>query len=143
LNSSESTEFSPAYVAVLHDLVTAYHDKLSEVLSPAEVEKFRVATADRILSNLDLKSAGQAQVMQTVAKLLSDWGLTLKVEEELGQLRCSIDCPYAHTVHPLYATPTFCPISTLVLGAVRSKEPKARLASIQLTDEGTEFRIEP
>jgi hypothetical protein len=33
-------------------------------------------------------------------------------------------------------------LSHLYLGATRSKEPKARLATIQLTDERTEFRIE-
>jgi len=141
-NSIGTEKFPRGYVAALHDLITAYHDKLSEVLPPAEVERFRAATADRIMKNLTLKDDTRGHAMGQVSQLLAEWSLTLHTENNLGRLQCKIDCPYAHIVHPLYATPTFCPISTLVLGAARSTEPEAKLASRQLTDEGTEFIIE-
>jgi len=53
--SNDIDRFPRGYVAALHDLVTAYHDKLSEVLPPAEVERFRAATADRIMKNMTMK----------------------------------------------------------------------------------------
>jgi hypothetical protein len=138
---ADSERFPRGYVAVLHDMVTAYHDKLSEVLPQAEVDQFRASIADRIMRNL--VSKGDERWHEKVSELLEVWGLKLNTESKLGQLQCKIDCPYAHIVHPLYANPTFCPISTLVLGAARSAQPKAKLTSIELTDEGTEFIIEP
>jgi len=55
-----AANFSPEYVAVLHDLATAYHDKLSELLRASGVEAFRVLTADKILRNLRPKYADDA-----------------------------------------------------------------------------------
>ena len=82
----ESKEFPRGYVAALHDMVTAYHDKLSEVLPPAEAERFRAATADRIMKNLTLKDDTKGHAMGQVSEVLAEWGLTLQTKNNLGQL---------------------------------------------------------
>src|SRR3989304_1729323 len=76
-NSIGTEKFPRGYVAALHDLVTADHDKLSEVLPPAEVERFRAATADRIMKNLTMKENEKGHAMEQVSGLLAEWGLTL------------------------------------------------------------------
>jgi len=96
--SKDSEMFPRGYVAVLHDMVAAYHDKLAEFIPPAELERFRASVAERIVKNLTWKD--DEKWHEKVTELLADWGFTVKTENKFGGLQCKIDCPYAHIVHP-------------------------------------------
>lgn len=131
------------YVAYLHDLVSAYHEKLSEILSPNVAETFRGAAVDRIVKQLGLPQelirSDYHQVIKSVAK---DLGQQIEVTQIGNELVCEMICRYAHDVHPvLVSEKPQCPLASLVVGMARVKNPNARMVSNGLTGDGVKFRM--
>lgn len=139
-------EVTLEYVVLLHDLISAYHEKLSEVLSPTVAETFRGGAVDRIVSKLGLTKdkdgdSGNA-AEKNVVETLRRWGTGIQIVEVGDQLICDISCPVARDVHPLLSSShPQCPLATLVVGLVRSQMPHARIESSLLTENGVKFRI--
>jgi hypothetical protein len=101
--------------------------------------------ADAIADNLNLKNLDEIQVVKRLGQMLAEYGFKLQVEYfPLRHLvDCKIDCPLAHKVHRSLSKPTFCPTSTVVLGALRLLHPNASFGVMALSDEGSQFTIKP
>jgi len=136
-----STELN-TYLAFLHDVIAAYHERLSETTSPKVASLFLASIADKESRNLGLDK--EANPKKNVERLLENLGMKYE-SVKIGETTVDkLVCPFANVVHQrISATHPICPISVLALAAERIPGKRMVIASNQLTDTGAEYTIAP
>jgi hypothetical protein len=130
------------YIAFLHDVVSAYHERLSEVTSAQVATEFLANIADKEVRYLKLDK--QADRGFVIDSLLNRMGIHYKLEKTGEMTTISLSCPYASTVHPrINSTHPICPISILALGAERINDTRLIVTQNHLTRSGAEYTIAP
>jgi hypothetical protein len=126
------------YVAALHDVVAAYHQRLSEVTSPRVASQFLANVADMSMKYVE----GEGVAMDAVKKRLTELGANLRMRTVNEGIECEIECPFASKVHPqIMSKIPVCPITVAVLGAVRTKQNGALPSKLELNEKGTHMTI--
>jgi hypothetical protein len=132
-NSDLSSEHI-LYLAALHDVVAAYHQRLSEVTSPRVANQFLANVADMSMKYVQ----SQDSVMNAVEERIRALGANLNVRETGEGIECDIECPFASKVHPrIMSKAPICPFAVAVLGAVRTKQSGALATKLELNEKGT------
>jgi hypothetical protein len=91
------------YLAFLHDVISAYHERLSEVTSPQVARELLANLADKEVRYLKLNE--QADPSLAVESFLKKMGMDHKVEKKGEVTTVSLACPNACTVHPRITSP--------------------------------------
>jgi len=129
------------YVAFLHDVIAAYHARLSEVTSPRVADHVLASMADKEAGYLGLDKIESPT--QHVENFLRKLGMKFQTSKAGEQTTTKLDCPYASVIHPrLGSAHPICPACIMVLGAERMKDRKL-LVSCKLTPTGSEYTIGP
>jgi len=140
--SSLSPELS-LYIAALHDIISAYHTRLSSVASPKVANQFLANIADMAMHYLGYDK-NPAAAMEKVKELMAKLGMEFTTVKVGGGFDCRIGCPFAEKVHPhLAAQYQICPTTLLVLGAIRLEDKNALPTKVTLTETGTVASIRP
>jgi hypothetical protein len=143
---SDGLELSPElslYLAALHDIISAYHQRLSEVTSPQVANQFLGNISDIAMRHLGFdKDKDSAE--ENARKMMATLGMKLETVKTGQNIDCKIECPFAEKVHPLLVSKNpICPITILVLGAVRLTDRGALATQITLNEKGTDAIIGP
>jgi len=105
-------------MAALHDIIAAYHERLSQVTSPQVANQFLATMSDLAMHHLGFDK--QDDPMENAKKLMAMFGMKLTTVTVNDQAEFKIECPFAERVHPLIVSKNpVCPITILVLGAMR------------------------
>lgn len=130
------------YLAFLHDVISVYHERLSEVTSPQVARELLANLADKEVRYLKLNE--QADPGLEVESFLKKMGMDHKVEKKGEVTTVSLACPNACTVHPRISSPhPICPISIFALGAQRISNNHLLIMQNHLTTTGAEYTIAP
>jgi len=131
-------EVPDEYLAFMHDLISAYHQKLTETLSPKVAETFRDIASDSIVKKLGI----EAEQKNTLSDILSKWGIKSQVVTIGDDVQCHLECPYATIVHPLLtAEHPICPLSFMTLGVVRLRAPASQMIVNGINSDGAQLTV--
>lgn len=131
------------YLAALHDIISAYHQRLAEVTSPQVANQFLGNISDIAMSHLGLDKDKDSEI-ESARKMMAKLGMKLEMVKVGENTACKIECPFASKVHPLIVSKNpICPITILVLGAVRMTQGGVLITRMTLTDKGTDATIHP
>jgi hypothetical protein len=87
---------------------------------------------------------GKDSTITNAKKMMAKLGMKLEMVEVGQSTDCKIECPFASKVHPLIVSKNpICPITILVLGAVRMTQGGVLATRITLTEKGTDAIISP
>jgi len=131
------------YIAILHDIIAAYHERLSQAASPDVAAHFLATIADKQVRYLGLdKDSDPKKALETFLQNIGMKHQTFKIGDYKTVTR--LECPYANVVHPrITAAHPICPISVLALATERITNKKLLIASNHLTPTGAEYTIAP
>ena len=139
------TEIAPEledYLAALHEIVAAYHQRLTEVTSSKVANQLLANISDMVTKRL---SSGEepGMGMRVVKDLMGKLGLELETVNVGDYVICKVSCPFASKIHPHLTTPNpVCPISILVLGAMRQTNKTQQITKTTFTETGSEFEVQ-
>jgi hypothetical protein len=129
-------------MAALHDIIAAYHNRLAEVTSPQVATAFLANMSDLAMKHLGFDK-GDKTPLENTKSLLESLGMKLEIVKVGEELDFDLQCPFAKQVHPLIASKSpICPVTILILGAVRVKDRNSIPSSIRLNETGTHSVIE-
>jgi hypothetical protein len=114
------------YLAFLHDVISAYHERLSEVTSPQVARELLANLADKEVRYLKLNE--QADPSLAVESFLKKMGMDHKVEKKGEVTTVSLACPNACTVHPRITSPNLSNINTRPRCTKNQQQPPAHHA---------------
>jgi hypothetical protein len=131
-----------SYIGFLHDVIAAYHERLSLAASPKVAGQFLVSIADKEIRALGLdKGADPKQMLDSMLRNLGMKYQTFKVGD---QVVSKLECPHATAVHPrISAMHPICPVSILALGTERIRNKTMVIASNHLTRNGAQYTVAP
>jgi hypothetical protein len=136
-----STELA-TYVGFLHDVIAAYHERLTEATSPQIAAHFLTFIADKEIRHLKLDNDPNPK--KTIEYIIQSMGMKYQSIRVGEQTVSKLDCPYASVVHPrMSATNPICPVAILNLAAERVTNKRITMTKNQLTLEGAEYTLAP
>jgi len=139
-DQSEASDALGKYIATLHDLTGAYHERLIEVTSPQVAAQLLRNLADKAVQRFEIDRE-KPQPMKQAKELISSLGIDLRITQVGSSLVLDVSCPFAQTVHRLLNIKPVCPIGLLVLGTMRIAERDATISSCQFSDRGLHCTI--
>ena len=90
----------------------------------------------------DLMSSDIDAIGGEVSPLLGSYGYSLERKRAGGRVESTLYCPHAGKIHPQLASgAAFCPMSQLVLGAIRKRHKRSVLQRSRLDKDGSSFVI--
>ena len=141
MSSVVSPELSE-YLAFLHDVIAAYHERLSEATSPEVARQVMAGIADKEARYLGINRDANPQ--DFVSKFIERIGMRYRTFKVGDQDVNELECPYASIVHPrIRVSYPVCPVSILALGAARLANRNLLIASNHLTKTGAKYTIAP
>jgi hypothetical protein len=130
------------YIAFLHDVISAYHQRLSDAASPKVAAQFLASIADKEMRYLGLDK--DANPKEKLENMLQNMGMKYQTFRVGEQIVNKLECPFANVVHPrINSTNPICPVSILALGTERVGRKPMVIASNHLTRDGAEYKISP
>jgi hypothetical protein len=144
-SGDETSDLSPplqTYLAALHDIISAYHQRLTEITSPQVANQFLGNMSDLAMKHLGF-DIGKSTPIESAQILMGNLGMKLDIVKVGDKFDCKLECPFAKQVHPHLASEhSICPVTILVLGALRVNERHLIPTKISLTETGTRTVIE-
>ena len=142
MESKQSVEIPLEYLVSIHKMLNQSFEKMREMLGESVALMFFA-----MASEYDpLKGEGSADLEVVGGKLssmLGKFGYSLQQRADGKKVEYRLYCPHAAKVHPqLGDGAIFCPMSQLVLGAVRKRHGRSVLAQSGLDGDGSSFLIE-
>jgi hypothetical protein len=102
-------------------------------------DEFMMNTAAQVVKNLIGESSDPIEEIQNI---IGKYGYQIDETHENDHSSWTIKCPFAQKVHPkLSLDDAICPISLLILGAVRLQQQNSTMSQHALDEEGSQFEI--
>lgn len=128
-----------AYHMLTHTLITTFHRRLMDITTRHFADEFMMNTAAQGVKGLINDSANPIEVIQNI---IEKYGYQIKETHVDDHSSWTIKCPFAQKVHPkLSSSDAICPISLLILGAVRLQQQNSIMSQHALDLEGSQFEI--
>ena len=128
-----------AYHMLTHTLITTFHRRLMDITTRRFADEFMMNTAAQVVKDLIDDSTNPIDEIQNIIK---KYGYQIKEAHEDDHSSWTIKCPFAEKVHPkLSLNYVICPISLLILGAVRLQQQNSIMLQHALDPKGSQFEI--
>jgi len=128
-----------AYHMLTHTLITTFHRRLMDITTRRFADEFMMNTAAQVVKGLIDDSPNPIDEIQNIIK---KYGYQIKEAHEDDHSSWTIKCPFAEKVHPkLSLNDAICPISLLILGAVRLQQQNSIMLQHSLDPDGSQFEI--
>ena len=128
-----------AYHMLTHTLITTFHQRLMGITTRRFADEFIMDTAAQVVKNL---VGGSSNPVEDIRKIIEKYGYQIKESSEDDHASWTIKCPFAQKVHPnLTLSEAICPISLLILGAVRLQQQNSVMQERSLDPDGSQFEI--
>jgi len=128
-----------AYHMLTHTLITIFHRRLMDVTSKRFADEFMLNSAAQVVKTVTNDSS---KPIEAIRGLIENYGYQVNEDHENDHSRWIIKCPFAQRVHPnLSPTDAICPMSLLILGAVRLQQQNSIMTESSLEPDGSEFMI--
>jgi len=128
-----------AYHMLTHTLITTFHQRLMGITTRRFADEFMMDTAAQVVKNLVGSSSNPIEDMR---KIIEKYGYQINESSEDDHSSWTIKCPFAQKVHPnLTLKDAICPISLLILGAVRLQQQNSVVRDRALDADGSQFEI--
>jgi hypothetical protein len=128
-----------AYHMLTHTLITTFHRRLMDITTRRFADEFIMNTAAQVVKNLIGDSTSPIEETQ---KIIEKYGYQINETHENDHSSWTIRCPFAQKVHPkLSLHDAICPISLLILGAIRLQQQNTIMTQHVLETEGSQFEI--
>ena len=127
------------YLITTHVLLNAAYEKLKEALGEEAALTFFSLSSDSV----PWEGMEEKPTLESLEATMKDYGYSLENTERGDRLRFRLYCPHASKIHPnLQPEASFCPMSQVVLGAVRKQYPFSTLVKGNLNTDGSSFEIQ-
>ena len=128
-----------AYHMLTHTLITTFHRRLMDITTKRFADEFMMNTAAQVVKNLIGESSKPIEEIQNI---IENYGYQIDESHEDEHSRWIVKCPFAQKVHPkLSLNDAICPISLLILGAVRLQQQNSTMLQHALDADGSQFEI--
>ena len=128
-----------AYHMLTHTLITTFHRRLMDITTRRFADEFMMNTAAQVVRNLIGDSSNPIDEIQ---KIIEKYGYQINETHHDEHSSWTIKCPFAQKVHPkLSLNDAICPISLLILGAIRLQQQNSTMQQHALDPEGSQFEI--
>ena len=128
-----------AYHMLTHTLITTFHRRLMDITTRRFADEFMMNTAAQVVNGLIDESANPIEETQNIIK---KYGYQITETHQDDHSSWTIKCPFAQKVHPkLSLNDAICPISLLILGAIRLQQQNSIISQHALDPEGSQFEI--
>ena len=137
--SSSSKLYLLAYHMLTHTLITTFHRRLMDITTKRFADEFMLGTAAQVVKTV---TGDSSEPMEAIRRIIEKYGYRINEAHEDDHSSWSIKCPFAQRVHPnLSASDAICPISLLILGAVRLQKQNSFMMERSLDTDGSQFII--
>jgi len=128
-----------AYHMLTHTLITTFHQRLMGITTRRFADEFIMDTAAQVVKNL---VGASSNPVEEIRNIIEKYGYQIKESSEDDHASWTIKCPFAQKVHPnLTLSEAICPISLLILGAVRLQQQNSVMQERSLDPDGSQFEI--
>jgi len=128
-----------AYHMLTHTLITIFHRRLMDVTTKRFADEFMMDTAAQVVKTL---LGDSSNPIDEIRNIIEKYGYHIHEVHEDDHYSWSIKCPFAQRVHPkLSSTDAICPMSLLILGAVRLQQRNSTMLERSLDSDGSQFMI--
>ena len=128
-----------AYHMLTHTLITTFHQRLMGITTRRFADEFIMDTASQVVKNL---VGASSNPVEEIRNIIEKYGYQIKESSEDDHASWTIKCPFAQKVHPnLTLSEAICPISLLILGAVRLQQQNSVMQERSLDPDGSQFEI--
>ncbi|HMK83995.1 MAG TPA: hypothetical protein VK503_09775, partial [Candidatus Bathyarchaeia archaeon] len=118
---------------------TTFHRRLMDVTTRRFADEFIMNTATQVVKNLLGDSSNPTDEIRNIVE---KYGYHINEAHEDDHSVWTVKCPFAQKVHvKLSLNDAICPISLLILGAIRLQQQKSMITQHALAPEGSEFEI--
>jgi hypothetical protein len=139
VSSAKDVKIPLDYLVSTHILLSKAYEKMSQVMGTSQAMAFFSMASDYDPFGPLGGTEGDAD---RLADMLTAFGYKLEESSKGGTNEYRLWCPHADKVHPaLGRGASFCPMSQLVLGAVRKKHRKSVVTESRLHADGSSFII--
>ena len=140
--ASKRVEVPVEYLVSVHRMLNQSFEKMREMLGESVALMF-FAEASEYDPLADLPFRDVDMVGKELDSMLQKFGYSLSQSKSGSRLEYRLYCPHAAKIHPeLESGAMFCPMSQLVLGAVRKRHKRSVLTKSGLHQDGSAFVIE-
>lgn len=128
-----------AYHMLTHTLITTFHRLLMDITTRRFADEFMMNTSAQVVKNLIGEGSNP---IEEIRNIIGKYGYQINETHENDHSSWTIKCPFAQRVHPkLSLNDAICPISLLILGAVRLQQQNSTMPQHALYPEGSQFEI--
>lgn len=128
-----------AYHMLTHTLITTFHRRLMDVTTKRFADEFMMNTAAQVVKTV---IGDSSKPIEAIREIIEEYGYHINEVHEDDHSSWSIKCPFAQKVHPnLSSTDAICPMSLLILGAVRLQQQNSIMMERSLDPDGSQFMI--
>jgi hypothetical protein len=123
------------YLISTHVLLSKSFEKLKDMIGESATMVFFSAASD-------YEPFGKMSGEKGLKSVLKSFGYSLEETDKEGTVEYRLWCPHAGKIHSaLGTTATYCPMSQMVLGAVRKDHPRSVVTDSRLHPDGSSFTI--
>ena len=128
-----------AYHMLTHTLITTFHRRLMDITTRRFADEFMMNSAAEVAKKLVGDSTNPIDGIRTI---IERYGYQIKESKQDDHSSWIIKCPFAQKVHPtLSLSDAICPISLLILGAIRLQQQNSVMQERALDPDGSQFEI--
>jgi hypothetical protein len=139
LSGHGKVEIPLDYLIQTHVLMNASYEKMKELLGESVALAFFSMAADMG----PLSKAEGYESVDALRSMLTEAGYDLTGSQHGDTVTFRLKCPHSDKIHPLMGEgASFCPMSQLVLAAIRAKYRQSVLIKSELERGGSTFTIE-
>jgi hypothetical protein len=128
-----------AYHMLTHALITTFHKRLMDITTKRFADEFMLDTASQVVKTLVGESSDP---IKEIRSIIEKYGYQIHESHHDDHSSWSIRCPFAERVHPkLTVNDAICPMSLLILGAIRLQQQNSTMTERGMAPDGSQFEI--